>query len=192
MLDLIHRCFETKWEKIMTRNIILTGAMGSGKSTVLKLLNRKGFITVEEPARPILAEQRSIEGVGVPDKNPELFVQLLLSRAIFQYKMMQEKDNLVIYDRGIPDNIGYAEIFRLETKSAEIASKLFRYETHVFFFPGWKEIYATDDERKMSFEAANAFGDNVRKIYQNCDYSIIDVPYVSPEERAHFIIEQLN
>lgn len=175
----------------MTRNIVLTGAMGSGKSTVLEILKQKGFITVEEPARPILAEQRSIEGQGVPDKNPELFVQLLLSRAIYQYKTMQTNDEIVIYDRGIPDNIGYAEIFQLDAKPAVNASHLFRYETAVFFFPGWEEIYATDDERKMSFIEANAFGVHVRRIYQKQGYSIIDVPRISSVERAHFIIEEI-
>jgi predicted ATPase len=52
----------------MTKHIILTGAMGSGKSTVLSLLKQKGYRTIEEPARPILAEQRSIEDEGVPEK----------------------------------------------------------------------------------------------------------------------------
>lgn len=33
----------------MATNIVITGAMGSGKSTVLTLLKQKGFITVEEP-----------------------------------------------------------------------------------------------------------------------------------------------
>lgn len=98
----------------MTRNIIITGAMGSGKSTVLKLLKAEGFIVVEEPAREILAEQRSIGDEGVPEKNPKLFVQLLLSRAIYQYKQMQEAYDTVIFDRGIPDNIAYAQLFKLD------------------------------------------------------------------------------
>ncbi len=175
----------------MARNIVITGAMGSGKSTVLALLKQKGFITVEEPARPILAEQRSIEEEGVPEKNPKLFTQLLLSRAIYQYKMMQINEGVVIFDRGVPDNIAYAEGFDLDYKPAHLASKLFRYEKNVFIFPAWEEIYATDDERKMTFLQAKAFGDNVRKIYENYGYSIIDVPCVSPEERARFIIDKL-
>jgi len=166
--------------------------MGSGKSTVLALLKQKGFMTVEEPARPILAEQRSIEGEGVPEKNPELFTQLLLSRAIYQYKIMQSIEGVVIYDRGIPDNIAYAEIFNLDYKPAHLASKLFRYEKNVFILPAWEEIYATDDERKMTFLQAKAFGDNVRKIYEDYGYSIIDVPCVSPEERVQFVIDAFS
>lgn len=73
----------------MTKRFVITGAMGSGKSTVLKLLQAEGLSVIEEPARQILAEQRSIGDEGVPEKNPKFFTQLLLSRAIYQYKQMQ-------------------------------------------------------------------------------------------------------
>ena len=46
---------------------ILTGAMGAGKSTVLGELKNKGLTCVAEPAREILAEQRTIDGAGVPE-----------------------------------------------------------------------------------------------------------------------------
>jgi predicted ATPase len=176
----------------MATNIVLTGAMGSGKSTVLKLLKQRGFITIEEPARPILAEQRSIEGEGVPEKDPKLFTQLLLSRAIYQYKMMQDNNGIVIYDRGIPDNIAYAQLFDWDYKPAHLASKLFRYHHEIFVFPAWKEIYTTDDERKMSFELAQDFGIKVQEIYGEYGYTLINVPCVSPEERSQFIIENLS
>lgn len=175
----------------MTRNIIITGAMGSGKSTVLKLLKAEGFIVIEEPARQILAEQRSIEDDGVPEQNPKLFTQLLLSRAIYQYKQMQNTHDTVIYDRGIPDNIAYAQLFKFNYLPAHHAAKLYRYDSSVFIFPAWKEIYTTDDERIMSFEAAKAFGDDVRKIYQKYGYNLIDVPCISPEGRLEFIKERI-
>ncbi len=175
-----------------TKNIIITGAMGSGKSTVLKLLQMQGFTVVEEPARQILAEQRSIEDEGVPEKNPKLFTQLLLSRAIYQYKQMQNIGGTVIYDRGVPDNIAYARLLKLNYLPANHAAKLYRYESHVFMFPAWKEIYTTDDERKMSFEAAEAFGNDVQKIYKEQGYTIINVPCVSPEERVRIIMERIK
>src|SRR3546814_10233995 len=40
-------------------------------------------LRVHPPARQILAEQRSIGGAGVPDRNPALFTELLLSRALY-------------------------------------------------------------------------------------------------------------
>lgn len=117
---------------------------------------------------------------------------MLLSRAIYQFKQTQELDGNVIYDRGIPDVIAYFQLFNLSYPPAQQASTLFRYEPNVFVFPPWKEIYTTDDERKMSFEAAKDFGIKVQQIYREYGYKLIDVPFVSPEERAQFIIERLT
>jgi predicted ATPase len=175
----------------MAKRFVMTGAMGSGKSTVLRLLQAEGLSIIEEPARQILAEQRSIGDKGVPEKNSKLFIQLLLSRAIYQHKQATLDEN-VIYDRGVPDIIAYAQLFNLDYPPAHQAAKLYTYEKNVFVFPSWEYIYANDDERTMSFEAAKNFGLAVQKIYKEYGYTLIDVPCVSPEERARFIIERLK
>ena len=175
----------------MPKNIVIAGAMGSDKSTILQLLKAQGFNVVPEPAREILAEQRSIGDEGVPEQNPKLFTQLLLSRAIYQYKQMQTAQDIVIFDRGIPDNIAYAQLFNLNYPPAHQAAKLYRYHIDVFIFPAWDKIYTTDDERIMSFEAAKAFGDSVQKVYKECGYNLIEVPRASPEKRVKFIKKYL-
>ena len=53
---------------------------------------------VDEPARQILAEQRSFGGNDVPEKDPVLFTELMLSRAICQFKQLQEKNVPVLFD----------------------------------------------------------------------------------------------
>lgn len=176
----------------MSKKFVITGAMGSGKSTVLKLLDAAGFNVMTEAARQILAEQRNIGDEGVPDKNPKLFIQLLLSRAICQYTQAQDLDKTIIYDRGVPDIVAYAQLFNLDYSPAQQAAKLYRYETTVFVFPAWEDIYVTDDERIMSYEAAKNFGMNVRQVYQNYGYTLIDVPCISPESRVQFIVEKLK
>lgn len=105
---------------------------------------------------------------------------------------MQLIDKTVIYDRGMPDIIAYARLFNLAYLPAYQASKLYRYETNVFIFPAWKEIYTTDEERTMSFEAAKAFGQDVQNIYKEHAYNLIELPYTSPEERARFIMERIT
>ena len=49
---------------------------------------RLGFLGVDEPAREILAEQRAIGGCGVADKDPQLFCDLMLERAITDYQRL--------------------------------------------------------------------------------------------------------
>jgi predicted ATPase len=56
---------------VTDRFFVLTGAFGSGKSTVLENLQLRGIRAIMEPARPILAEQRSMEGRGSRKKTPD-------------------------------------------------------------------------------------------------------------------------
>src|SRR5512141_1893636 len=93
-----------------TNYFILTGAMGSGKSTLIREIRKAGIRCVSEPAREILAEQRSIGSDGVPELNAELFCKLMLSRSLQNYNQGMDASELQVFDRGIPDMIAYADL----------------------------------------------------------------------------------
>jgi len=166
---------------------ILSGAMGAGKSTVLKELRTRGALCVDEPARIILKEQRATGGRGVPDIDPALFNSLVLNKMMKDFEQNADGSIPVIFDRGIPDMISYAKLLCTDPAEAIKASGTFRYNKHVFMFSAWEEIYTNDEERKMSYELAREFGENVRKVYMDTGYEIIDVPLVSVEQRVEFI-----
>ena len=63
---------------------------------------------------------------------------------------------------------------------------------YVFLFKGWKEIYTNDDERKMSFMLAESFGENIIKIYEDLGYVMLEVPFVTTEERVTFILKTIE
>jgi predicted ATPase len=170
---------------------VLTGAPGSGKSTLFQHLRSLGLQGIDEPARQILAEQRRIAGNGIPEKDARLFVDLMLSRMIGEYGRMEITTAPVFFDRGVPDMLAYASIFGFDYPPGQIAARAYRYNRRVFFAPSWEEIYATDEERTMSFAAASQFGDELRIIYQQFDYVLVDLPYVSVQERAEFILDML-
>lgn len=176
----------------MTQKIIITGTMGSGKSTVLSEFSKQGLFVIEEPARKILAEQRLFNGEGVPEENPSLFTHLLLSRSIHHYYEADKSNrDRVLFDRGIADNIAYAELFNLEITPFETAASKFKFSPNVFFLPAWEEIYTTDDERKMTYVQSRQFGDKLKQIYQRLGYNLIEVPKSSPLNRANFILDKL-
>jgi predicted ATPase len=171
---------------------IITGAMGSGKSTLLHELHKEKFVCVDEPARKILKEQRNIHGPGTPEQDPNLFCHLLLSRSITLYEKYKDTHKPVIFDRGIPDNIGYADFFKVNNRPFINASNQHRYHKQVFFLPAWKEIYHTDDERKMSYEQSDNFGNHLRKVYTDLGYELVEVPVGSPSFRSAFVLERLK
>lgn len=166
--------------------------MGAGKSTVLAKLIELGYTCIAEPARGVLAEQRKISGNGVPEKDPELFIDLMLEKTIAQYEKYIKDDNIIIFDRAMPDFTGYADLLGVNNEKYIEATMEYRFNKNVFLFNAWGEIYVNDDERKMSFELAEKFGKDVKKIYTDSGYIIHDVPNVSVDERVKFIIDKLS
>lgn len=175
----------------MENYFVLTGAPGSGKTTVLSALEGLGMAVVDEPARQILAEQRSIGGLGVPERDAGLFTQLLLSRSLYQHRHHSESRGPVLFDRGLPDVIGYARLFGKPVEAATAAAHRYRYNRAAFLVPALAEIYRCDDERRMNFEAARAFGETIRGAYEALGYDIVELPRTSPDARARFILEQI-
>ena len=176
---------------IKSNYFILTGAMGGGKSTILSRLAESGVYCVPEPARALLAEQRMSESAGVLETKAEPFPMLMLARAIHNYQEMQPLSHSIIFDRAIPDMIAYAKLSQLDATAYVNASQAFRYNPTVFYFAAWQEIYTNDEDRKIGFAGAQAFGVDVKSIYESLGYQMLEVPQLSIEERVRFILERI-
>ncbi|NJN36399.1 MAG: AAA family ATPase [Nitrospiraceae bacterium] len=135
--------------------------------------------------------QRIVADELTDELNAEAFNTLMLARAIHNYQEKQSLSNSIIFDRAIPDMIAYANLFQSDTTAYVNASKEFRYNPMVFYFAAWQEIYTNDEERKIGFEGAQAFGIDVKSIYESLGYRILEVPRLSIVERAKFILERI-
>ena len=154
---------------------ILTGAPGSGKTAILARL-RDELWCLDEPAREVLAEQRASGGSGTWDKNPPLFVHLLLQRSIENHQMALGSGQKAMFDRGIPDCVVYAALAGTDPTPSLTAVDVYRYNPHVLFLEPWSDIYTTDDERTMSFDETLSFSETLRDVYMRSGYTPVHVP----------------
>ncbi|HAT9314910.1 TPA: AAA family ATPase [Legionella pneumophila subsp. pneumophila] len=171
----------------MNQRYILTGPPGSGKTTILTELSKRGFPIMEEPARRVIEQQRLIDGDGVYDKNPFLFKELMLSKMLNDYESAPKYD-LVFFDRGLPDLIAYSKCFNLDIGKELQASRTHLYNPTVFFAPAWEQIYTNDTERRLTFDAAKVFERDLRQAYVELEYQLIDIPLLPVSERVSFIL----
>lgn len=165
---------------------ILTGAPGSGKSSILARLGNE-FRCVDEPAREILAEQRATGGRGTWDRDASLFVHLLLQRSIEKYAMARSSEGTVIFDRGIPDCVVYADLAGTDPTPSLEAVEVYRYQPHVLFLDPWSDICETDEERIMSFDDTVSFSRELRYVYERSGSTLVEVPGDSIDDRAAFV-----
>ena len=69
---------------------------------------------------------------------------------------------------------------------------MYRYNRTVFIAPPWKEIYEVDQERKQSFAEAVETCKLMVESYSGCGYHLLELPRVSPAERAEFVLQTLR
>ncbi len=128
--------------------ILLTGGLGSGKTSVLNELNTQGLTVVPEVARDIIKTQRTIGGTATHQGNRSAFCDLMIKQSIRDFNKMLPIKSSVFFDRGIPDLYGYSKrFFDQMTEEVTQAVKDYRYNPTAFIFPPWFEIYSHDTER---------------------------------------------
>jgi predicted ATPase len=178
---------------LTNRFFVITGAAGSGKTALIDELKKRGYRCVEEVARHVIREQMRVDGDALPWKNLQHFKQAMLARFIETYMQAIEEGEVTIFDRDVLDLIAYDRLTR--TVSSEELQKAVRslvYNNKVFIIPPWEEIYHTDPERKQTFEEAVKGYENIVKVYTEYGRELIEVPKMSVEKRADFVISHIQ
>jgi predicted ATPase len=176
-----------------TKRIVITGGPGTGKSSIINDLIKRGFTCLEEISRDIIleAQKQGIDQLFLT--NPLLFSERLLEGRKQQYvDALNETANLVFFDRGVPDIVAYMD-FKNETYPEYFidACKDCVYD-YVFILKPWQDIYTSDNERYEDFGQAMQIHEHLLNTYQKYDYKLLDVPFDTVENRTNFILKALN
>lgn len=172
---------------------ILTGGPGSGKSSVLKMLEDIGFKTASEVGRKIIKEQITAGGNITHTGDKVAFRDLMLHYSINDFNQYLNEHSIIFFDRGIPDLIGYSKLISEPvSKGLSTAIQMYRYNSTAFIFPPWKAIYAHDEERKQDFQEAIKTYECIKKGYVGSGYQLVELPKVSISDRANFILDHIK
>lgn len=172
----------------MIKRYIITGAPGTGKSSIIEHLKAKGYHCFDEVSRIIISEQQIINGDLLPWKN-------LLGFADECYMRMQSQLNhamrgINIYDRGIPDIIAYLKNGNIHNTKSYL-SEINQYKQHVFYCPIWDDIYINDPQRPESLDYAKKIDFHLRNTYKNLGFNLLELPKEPIDLRVGFIEQKI-
>ena len=177
--------------KVINKKVVITGGPGTGKTSVIKELISNGYHCYDEGSRDIISKI-NLKGKTFRS-DPLTFSDSLYKARAKHYVDSQEKGynmNTVFFDRGIHDILAYLRYIKKNNKYWEDMISKYKYDT-VFVFPPWKEIYTTDDERQEDFKESKGVNNEIIKVYKESNSDIIEIPKMTVEKRAKFILNHL-
>lgn len=172
---------------------VVTGGPGSGKTSLINAMARRGFRTMPEAGRAIIQDQARIGGSALPWADRPLFAELMLCWELRSWHEALASDAPVLMDRGIPDVVGYLTLCRLPVPAhVEAAAKMHPYNKRVFLAPFWDAIFMQDAERRQDRQEAKATGRVMAETYTRLGYQLVELPLAGIEQRADFMAHSLQ
>jgi predicted ATPase len=170
---------------------VITGGPGFGKSVLIEKLCELGYRVGSEFARQLITWQISEGGDILPWKDIAEFEKRVTEKRV-EFLKSVDIDSIAFSDRGLPDQAAFSMYKGKEiSPQLNLALKENRYAKKVFLTPPWPQIFQNDQIRTETFEEAERIHQFIVKAYLNNGYELIDLPFVSPDERIEFIIKSL-
>ena len=179
------------------RRFICTGTPGSGKTSAIKELEKRGYSVIHEAATDVIAREQA-QGIEHPWESLEFVDQIV---QLQKERQMNSTGALQFYDRS-PFCTYALGTYLSHSQGAQFApsSKLLDeidrclkndvYHKKVLFFENLGFVEHTD-ARKISYEEALIFEQIHVKAYQQFGFERLMVPRdLTVQERCEFILER--
>lgn len=172
------------------RHAVLTGAPGAGKTSLLTAAAEAGFTTSHEVARSLL---QSPGGMALREDDPLAFADAMLEAHLREFELMRDRPDPVIFDRGLPDVVGFLDVSGLPVSSRiDRACRNYRYEGPIFRAPAWQAIYRQDAERIQDWDGAVESDRAVTAAWGRYGYRVSDLPLASIDARLAVVRDALG
>jgi predicted ATPase len=177
-------------DAVSVQHVVISGCSGGGKSTLLAELARRGFTTVCEPGRRIVAMELCGTGRALPCVDLAAFARRAIDLAAEDRAHVGDKTGWVFFDRGLVD-AAVALQHATGQAAADVLALHEPYYRSVFLTPPWPEIYVNDDERPHALAEAIAEYERLLVAYCALGYDTIVLPKIGVVDRADIVLSHI-
>ena len=168
---------------------VVTGAPSSGKTTLVRRLERLGYRVVHEVARSYI-EARMRQGQTLREvRTDKRSFETCILNAKVALEATLPKDELIVFDRAIPDSIAYFEAAGLDKTEAVEKSPRNQYRK-IFLLD--RLPYRTDHVRIEDKETAGKLDKGLEQSYKMLGYDVMRIPVVSIHDRLEIILAEIE
>jgi len=171
--------------------VLITGCSGGGKSTLLSELSGRGYATVSEPGRRIVAEELAGTGKALPWVSMYEFALRAVAMAQSDLLSAESERDFVFFDRGLVD-AAVALQFAGGEPYLTTLDGIQHYIRPVFLAPPWSEIFSQDEDRQHDFKSAMEESSRLENALVELGYDVRTLPKVSLKERADLVLSELG
>lgn len=168
---------------------VVTGPPCSGKTTLIEILEKKGYKITPEAAR-VFIDRCMTKGQTLEEirKDNVSFQKNILTIKLETEKNL-DKDQIVFLDRGIPDTVAYTRFHkeRVDDFLEDLVKKC-----------GYKKIfllnplpYVADYARNESKEEQDTLHKLLYFAYADFGFDVVKVPVFDVEKRVQFVLDNL-
>ncbi len=174
------------------RRFILTGAPGSGKTSLIKILQGRGYTAVGEAATDVIAAEQD-SGVDEPWSDPlfiDKIIELQRARQRAALGGVQFYDRSPVCTLALARYLGHRPPAGLRAEAARIIDDAI-YQREVFFVRPLGFIEPTA-ARRISYEDSLRFEKLHEIEYAALGFRLIDIPAAAPEARADLVESRIR
>ncbi len=174
------------------KRYILTGAPGSGKTSLIRTLEMNGHIVVHEAATDRIEYDQGL-GIKAPWTSPQ-FIDDIIS--LQKQRQQQTIGDIQFYDRSPFCTLALAQYLAF-TPSPLLLEEIDRiqnnkiYQKEVFFIENLGFITPTD-ARQITFEETLKFEKIHAQIYEKFGFTLVKVPAENLLDRINKILLKIN
>ncbi|MGW8465923.1 AAA family ATPase [Pseudomonas sp. CLCA07] len=179
---------QQKGKRRNTSWVLITGAPGSGKTTIAARMADAGWRTIEDPGRAEFEHQLR---KGVPPsivrRDYRRFQHLVLRRVLSIVDVIPDNEQ-VLFDYGIAESLAFMKVAGIPWDDVIVQAAARLHFRQVFLLDVVPlPLDADDIIRAESVHSRNLLYDLFQELYQVLGHNSIRVPLMGVEERFEFI-----